>query len=167
MIQFVKEAVSSQFLASLEMLKNAMVAWPEEQWNTNKRMFYVVYHTLWFTDYYLSFPPEESPAFLPHTLVDYKDKAEEALDDIQPDRFYTREELLVWLEHCKNKCKSFVDGMTEETFASTWENEWKTLPVLEMMLYNMRHIQGHASQLNLMLRQNGNDVPDWVNDVKS
>ena len=35
-------------------------------------------------------------------------------------------------------------------------------PVLEILLYNMRHVQHHAAQLNLLLRQELDDAPDWV-----
>ena len=34
--------------------------------------------------------------------------------------------------------------------------------VLEILLYNMRHVQHHVAQLNLLLRQDINDAPTWV-----
>ena len=33
---------------------------------------------------------------------------------------------------------------------------------VESLLYNMRHVQHHAAQLNLLLRQSTNSAPDWV-----
>jgi hypothetical protein len=30
------------------------------------------------------------------------------------------------------------------------------------MLYNLRHVQHHAAQLNLILRQVTDSAPDWV-----
>src|SRR5687767_7015822 len=33
---------------------------------------------------------------------------------------------------------------------------------VEALLYNMRHVQHHAAQLNLLLRQATNSAPDWV-----
>lgn len=36
------------------------------------------------------------------------------------------------------------------------------LTVWESLLYNMRHVQHHAAQLNLLLRQATNDAPRWV-----
>ncbi|MBP6569035.1 MAG: hypothetical protein KA270_17810, partial [Saprospiraceae bacterium] len=35
-------------------------------------------------------------------------------------------------------------------------------PVLEILLYNMRHVQHHTGQLNLLLRQNVHQSPKWV-----
>jgi hypothetical protein len=33
---------------------------------------------------------------------------------------------------------------------------------LELLLYTMRHVQGHASQLNLVLGQKTGSAPVWV-----
>ncbi len=39
---------------------------------------------------------------------------------------------------------------------------------LELLLYNMRHVQEHAAQLNMFLGQNAIDVAsDWVSRVKA
>lgn len=35
-------------------------------------------------------------------------------------------------------------------------------PYLELQLYNMRHVQEHASQLQLLLGQHGVPGLDWV-----
>jgi uncharacterized damage-inducible protein DinB len=32
----------------------------------------------------------------------------------------------------------------------------------ELLLYNMRHVQHHAAQLNMLLRQTTNSAPRWV-----
>ena len=32
----------------------------------------------------------------------------------------------------------------------------------ELLLYNMRHVQHHAAQLNMRLRQETNSAPRWV-----
>ena len=33
---------------------------------------------------------------------------------------------------------------------------------LEVVLYHLRHVQHHAAQLNLLLRQSVEDAPLWV-----
>ncbi|BFP42551.1 hypothetical protein FGF1_33960 [Flavobacteriaceae bacterium GF1] len=52
--------------------------------------------------------------------------------------------------------------MTDKIATSRWKNDYKDYPVLEILLYNMRHVQHHAAQLNLLLRQEINDSPKWV-----
>ena len=39
---------------------------------------------------------------------------------------------------------------------------------VELLLYNMRHVQEHAAQLNLFLGQNARDsASDWVSRAKA
>ncbi|MBK8554122.1 MAG: hypothetical protein IPL53_24965 [Ignavibacteria bacterium] len=38
--------------------------------------------------------------------------------------------------------------------------------VFEILLYNMRHVQHHAAQLNLLLRKKINMAPDWVSEAE-
>ena len=40
--------------------------------------------------------------------------------------------------------------------------DWLDLSIAELLLYNMRHVQHHAAQLNTLLRQHGTDAPRWV-----
>jgi uncharacterized damage-inducible protein DinB len=37
----------------------------------------------------------------------------------------------------------------------------------ELLLYNMRHVQHHAAQLNLILRQKTESAPGWVARAKT
>jgi len=54
--------------------------------------------------------------------------------------------------------------MTDEILKSYWINESGTMsyPVIEILLYNMRHVQHHTAQLNLLLRQEINEAPEWI-----
>jgi len=46
--------------------------------------------------------------------------------------------------------------------------EGKPMSFLELLLYNMRHVQEHAAQLNLFLGQNASDgASDWVSRAKA
>lgn len=38
---------------------------------------------------------------------------------------------------------------------------------MELLLYNMRHVQDHAAQLSLFLGQKGLSVPDYVTKAHS
>ena len=61
-------------------------------------------------------------------------------------------------------------GLTAEKLKERWIEEPDQMAaggtmdysVLEILLYNMRHVQYHAAQLNLLLRQGINNAPDWV-----
>ena len=86
MINILKESLWTQFGASIDMLKNAIELWPEEYWNTEKRFFYITYHTLVFLDYYLTIPPTKFSSQLPFTIVDPEQITEDAVDDLMPNR---------------------------------------------------------------------------------
>ncbi len=168
MIDALKENLWKQFGASIDMLKNAIILWPEEYWNTNKKFFYNAYHCLVFLDYYLTIPSKNFSSQLPFTIAEPGDVTEDAIDDIIPDRVYSKKELLDYLQSSRNKCYKLIAGLTEEKLQERWieEEGTRNYSVLEILLYNMRHVQHHAAQLNVYLRQQINNAPNWVSQVK-
>jgi hypothetical protein len=159
MNKFCKTIVWSQFDAAIKMLENGMQACPEKLWGDRSQrpeFWYMVFHTLFFLDCYLSdslgvFTP---PA--PFTL-DELDTA-----GILPDRVYTKEELQSYLEDGRQKCRQTIEALTEEKAERRCGFDWLELSVEELLLYNMRHVQHHAAQLNLILRQQIDSAPRWV-----
>lgn len=164
MLTVLKESLWKQFGASIDMLKNAIVLWPEEYWNTDKKFFYMAYHCLVFLDYYLTIPAVILSSPLPFTLTEFKDIPVEAMDDLVPDRVYTKKELLDYLQSNREKCHLVITGLTNENLNQTWieKSGDREFALLELLLYNMRHVQHHAAQLNLILRQKINNAPGWV-----
>jgi hypothetical protein len=164
MMNVLKESLWKQFGASIDMLKNAITEWPDEYWHTKKRFFYIAYHCLIFLDYYLTVPPDDFSSPLPFTITESGDTANDAVDDLVPDRIYSKVELLDYLQLSREKCQQLIEGLTEEKLNERWIEKSGTMnySVLEIILYNMRHVQHHAAQLNLLLRQNINQAPDWV-----
>jgi len=164
MINSLKESLWKQFGASIDMLKNAILLWPDEQWNSNKKFFYNAYHCLVFLDYYLTIPPENFSSPLPFTITESGDIPADAIDDVIPDRIYSKTELLDYLQASREKGHVLITGLTEEKLKERWVEELGDMnySVLEILLYNMRHVQHHAAQLNLLLRQGINNAPGWV-----
>lgn len=156
MTDLIKHAIWNQFGASLDMLENAIQLCSAEVWDGSERFWYNAYHCLFFTDYYLSMDPVEFSPPSPFSLSEFEDR--------MPDRVYTKEELLGYVQFCRTKCHNLLNELTPEMIQSKWTNESKTMsyPVLEILLYNMRHIQHHAAQLNLILRKAINGAPEWV-----
>jgi hypothetical protein len=167
-ISALKESLWKQFGASIDMLKNAIILYPEEYWNTNKKFFYNAYHCLIFLDYYLTIPNETFSSPLPFTIAASKDVNEDAIDDLIPDRIYNKKELLDFLQSSRDKCYKVIAGLTEEKLNERWIEEERKMnySVFELLLYNMRHVQHHAAQLNLLLRQGINNAPYWVSQAE-
>jgi DinB superfamily len=155
-----KKILWQQFGAAIDMLENAMLECPDAVWADGKsfsEFWYLCFHTLFWLDLYLSDALEGFAPPTPFTL-DELDPA-----GVLPERVYSKPELLAYLEHCRAKCRTKIANLTSEQAAVLFEGfGWKDRSVLEMLLDNMRHVQHHAAQLNLMLRQRTDFAPDWV-----
>lgn len=154
-----KEAVWQQFGAAIDMLENAVLACPEELWGDRSRQpefWYVVYHTLFFLDLYLSDSLEGFAPPAPFNL-DELDPA-----GILPERVYGKDELLAYLAHGREKCRTVIAGMTDEKAARRCGFERVDVTVAGLLLDNLRHVQHHTAQLNLILRQTIDSAPRWV-----
>jgi hypothetical protein len=154
-----KTTIWRQFGAAIDMLENAMVACPDGVWGDRTQrpeFWYVVFHTLFFLDLYLS---DSDVGFVPPAPFTLDEMAPEGL---LPDRVYTKQELRSYLEHGRKKCQSTIAALTDEALRTRCGFDWLDLSVGEMLLYNIRHVQHHAGQLHLILRQQVDSAPRWV-----
>jgi hypothetical protein len=155
-----KETLWKQFGASIDMLENAIRLCTDELWGNDKNFWYNAYHCLFWLDYYLTLEPSQYNPPSPFTLSEF-----DPLGAL-PDRVYSKDELLNYLRHDRRKCHDLIATMTDEIANARWVNEYKNYSVIEMLLYNMRHVQHHAAQLNLLLRQGMDNSPSWVSQTK-
>lgn len=154
-----KSTTWRQFGAAIDMLENAIHACPEPLWRDrarNPEYWYLVYHTLFFLDYYLA---ESAAGFTPPAPFNL-DELDPA--GILPDRVYTKAEMLSYLAHGRGKAKAVIGALTEAGAREHRPFGTIDCPFLELILYNMRHVQHHAAQLNLILRQQIDSAPRWV-----
>ena len=162
-----KTMLWQQFGASMDMLENAMNACPDEVWgNATQKpesmqdFWYIAFHTLFWLDFYLSTTPDGFMPPAPYTLGEFDPGG------VMPDRVYSKAELLAYLEHGREKCRTLIAGLTDERAQARFRIWRMDYSRLELLLYNMRHVQHHAAQLNLLLRQHGAVPPDWVGRTK-
>ena len=156
----IREAIWNQFGASLDMLENAINMCPNEHWDTYLNFWYSAYHCIFWTDYYLTTEPNKFQPPTPFTFSEFDPTGK------KPDRTYTKTELLTYLEHCRQKANQLISGLTAEKLNDRWVNDYKNFSLLEILFYNVRHIQHHSAQLNLLLRQTINNAPTWVSQAK-
>ena len=156
-------SVWGQFGAAIDSLELAIVACPDKIWGDRSRRpeyWYLVFHTLFFLDYYLSDSYEGFAPPAPFTL-DELDPA-----GVLPDRVYTKAELRGYLDHGRAKCLRVMGALTEERARARRKFGSVEGTVAESLLYNMRHVQHHTAQLNLILRQTVDAAPGWVGRTK-
>ncbi len=160
-----KTALGQQFGAAIDTLENAITTCPDELWGDRTyqpEYWYTVYHTLFWLDYYLSdiysedFTPPEPFG------VEEMDPA-----GVLPPRVYTKQELLVYLQHGREKCRTKIAALTDASASRIIRSWTREFSVLEWLLYNLRHVQHHAGQLNLILRQTSDIGAKWVSRGKS
>ena len=158
--------------ASMDMLENAMRACPDELWTARlwnepaerpdlSQFWYLAYHCLFWLDLYLSGAVEGFTPPAPFTLAELDPAG------LLPERIYTRNELLDYLAHCRQKCHQSIDSLTDEKALHLCSFTWGKLPYAELLLDTMRHVQEHAAQLNLFLGQQAGQSARWVARAKA
>lgn len=164
--------VWQQFGAAIDMLDNALRACPDHLWrdglwnNPSERpeyaqFWYIAFHALFWLDYYLSGSVDGFAPPTPFTL-DELDPA-----GLLPERPYTQVELQAYLDHGRQKCQATIEALTDEQTQKRCRFAWGEVSFAELLLYNMRHVQEHAAQLNLMLGQKVGSAPGWVTKAKT
>jgi hypothetical protein len=152
------ELIGQQFGAALDMLENAINACPDDQWGGASRFWYIAYHTTFWTDYYLSDTPLEKDYQPPKTFT-----LSEFEDGQLPEREYSKTEVHAFLQHVRQRLqRQLENNKQEELLEKRFVSEYRDFSLFELLLYNMRHVQHHAAQLNLLIRQCGSNPPDWV-----
>ena len=154
-----KTAVWGQFGAAIDALESAVHACPDDLWGDRSRrpeFWYSVFHALFWLDLYLTDSPEAFEPPAPFGL--------EELDPagVLPDRVYGKQELLSYVEHGRRKCREKIENLKEKDVNREFEFGTLRLSVTELLLYNMRHVQHHAAQLNLFLRRETKSAPRWI-----
>ena len=155
-----------QFGATIDTLDDVIRACPDDLWyarlwdNPSERpeysqIWYRVYHTLFWLDLYLFGAEEGFQPPAPFALIEMEE------DDI-PERAYTKDEMLTYLQHGRKRCKETIDALTDEAALRMHRFPWGEITFVELLLYNMRHVQDHASHVSLLLGQQGIAVRDWV-----
>ncbi len=165
-----RTAIAQQFDATIDMLENVLRACPDELWHLrlwddpklprSSEFWYISYHTLFWLDLYLSGSVEGFMPPAPFTL-DELDPA-----GIIPQRSYDKDELLTYLGHIRLKCRSTIEALTSKKARQPCTFPWGEVTFAALLLDNMRHVQEHVAQLNMILGQKTGWSPRWVTNAK-
>jgi hypothetical protein len=149
MIDYVRQVLTSQYEASLAMLNQCIGACPPEHWEdkiAQSTFRWVAYHTLFFTDLYLS--PNEHAFQL-------RDLHHRGGDEREPIACpgLSKDDTLAYVPICREKMRATVAAETAESLAGPSGFSWYKINRGEMHLVNIRHIQHHTGQLSAFLRR--------------
>jgi hypothetical protein len=157
MLEHFKQILASQFDASLAMLNQCLQACPAEPWEgkiANDTFRQVAYHTLFWTDLYLS-PGEDAFA-----LSDLHHRGGDDRSRGGPSLGLSQQETISYLAICRQKAAETLAGETEQSLVGPSGFSWRKCSRGELHVYNIRHIQHHTGQLSAYLRR----VDDALSD---
>lgn len=156
----IKRTLKSQYLASLEMMKRAVEACPDSQWegSDHQNAFWnIAYHALVYTHFYLH---ASEDAFVPWEK--YEDRfrllgqTDEDLEAYEP---YSKAEILEFLQFVGEQ----VDGLVESLELDSESGfSWLPFDKMELQIYNIRHLQQHTGELCERLGRDGTIEIGWV-----
>ncbi|MCK5126406.1 MAG: DinB family protein [candidate division Zixibacteria bacterium] len=158
-----KEMVWRQLGAAIDTLENCITECPDERWDDRARRvkyWYDVFHALFWLDYYMS---DDHDSFHPPEPFGLEEMDPAG---IIPARAYTKEELLTYLNFGREKARARIESMTVEKASEVYKFRKADVRLDELFLYIMRHIQHHAGQLNLILRDEYDQGSRWVFQAK-
>ncbi len=149
----------SQFGAAIDMLERDIRACPDEVWRgteTTLGAWTIAHHALFWLDLYLSGAVEGFAPPAPFGL--------EELDPAGrlPARAYSKNELLTYLEHGREKCRRTIQALTASGAAGRHAFRWGEVTFAELLLYTMRHVQDHAGELSSIIGTATGSGPGWV-----
>ena len=164
-MEILRQNLWSQFGAAIDMLENVIELCTDDFLQSHQKFFYITFHILIFLDYYLTIPPKGFVPFLSFTEVPKDEIPANAIDDLLPDRFYTKSELITYLKLSRVKCKNLIKRLEKEPglrFIEELEVGAMDYSAIEILFYNMRHVQHHTAQLNMLLRTEMNHSVKWI-----
>ena len=143
----------SQYLASLEMLKQTITLCPESLWNApgdRNKFWQAAYHALFFTHLYVA---DSEESFTP--WIKHRDGYEDFVTHFREP--YDKATLLEYLAFCQQEVAHRVPQLNmEEGFSG------RPYPKLELQIYSIRHIMQHTGELMERLGSRVNAHIDWV-----
>jgi len=157
MIESVKSALTTQYEATLWMLRDCIKKCPESHWNkpiAKYPFWQVAYHSLCFVDLYLSAKHSDWKPQAIHP------KGVKELSDEYPSRRFEKAELLEYTDYCRDKALKQIPLETPRSLARPTTVPWYKVNRLELHMINLRHAQHHVGQLSAHLRK-AKKSPKW------
>lgn len=152
----IKDSLKSQYQASLEMLRQAIVKCPDSMWDEReyKNVFWQVsYHALFFTHLYLQPSQKDFVPWAKH-IKEHRD-----LGNKPTGEPYSKEEILEYLDICQQQVEEQVAVMDLDAPSGFY---WLPPDKLEQQIYNIRHLQLHTGELCERLGAKGEVEVGWI-----
>jgi hypothetical protein len=160
----IKTIIQTQFLAALEMLKQAVAKCPDSVWNApedKNKFWHVAYHALFYTHLYLQDTEKDfRPWEKHHDETQFLGRVPWPPHDLPKiGEPYTREAVLAYLAFVRKQVQERIPALD---LAASSGFEWQPFGKLELQFYNIRHLQHHTGELYERLGARAGTDLDWV-----
>jgi hypothetical protein len=159
------QVIQSQYLASLEMLRQAIVRCPASLWADaayKNPFWHLAYHALFYTHLYAQPSQEHFVQWAKHReQYEFLGALPWPPHD-EPDigEPYSKDEVLEYYELCQQQVIERVALLDLDAAESGFF--WLPMGKMELQFYNIRHLQHHTGQLCERLRTAEGIGIDWV-----
>ena len=169
MIEMYRESVIQQAHAALQMFEFGLNQCDDERWSepvVNMSFNQLAFHTLFFTDLYLSedIPSAKNQPFHAHHASVFE--GYEELKERSQRGNYERSFINLYLQFVWKKWSDVLNKETEASLRLEAKFNWLDMNRSELHFYNIRHVGYHIGQLSLLWQQEkGSGIP-WSKQVK-
>lgn len=158
------EIIVSQYLAALEMLRQAVNKCPPDLWDSpddNARFWHVAYHVLFYTHLYLQ---ESGETFTPWNKhrEDYEFFDRKPWPPFEQPKIgdpFDKDTVLEFLIFCQGQVVDLVPRLNLDGPSGF---DWLPFSKLELQFYSIRHLQQHTGELMERLGSRASVELDWV-----
>jgi len=158
-----KEILWLHLGASLDMMEAAISACPDELWDrpsSQMGFWYMAYHALWFLHHDLTPVDKE---FMPPAF-DIRNYELEVKAPPYEDA-YSKPDIRNYLEQARARWKAAIEGLGGDSQRLRGCRRINA-NATEVIIDQIRHIQHHTAQLNLLIRQTTDSAPGWIRRTK-
>lgn len=161
--QTIHTAVANQINAAFSMLLDVITRCDDQHWHSTDGDYpfsQVVFHTLFFSDFYSSESKDEFFSQSFHKAHrDFFDDYEE-LEYRIPVKTYDKDMIIEYFHFCRDKLERFVEQVNGDSLMHVSPLTRSKLPRIELLVFTARHIQHHAAQLGLRIQlRTGVEMP--------
>jgi hypothetical protein len=149
------QAISGQFRRALKMLREAVQAFPVEEWRAGDNHYLrpagLAYHALETIDFYTSDRPASQFPWGNRFGADWEDPRSELLPP--------QEDVITYLDEIESKLAHWFK--TTDLTAPERSYPWTGVSKLERTVYMLRHTHHHLAEMCLELSRRGYSGPEW------
>ncbi len=161
----IKQLLANQYEAALCALSFPVNECPTDQWHqpvANHKFCQAAFHALINTDMFLNgrIETQKAQPFHVENADIFRDYEE--FEDRIPVLTYEMEFITQYLAHCRAKAAQTIADETAESLVADAPFAHLPFSRTEMHLHTIRHLQHHAAQLSLKLRQTGDPNIPWA-----